>query len=296
MASPNSGHPDSSTSPPASSNDPTAIGLTDAPADTMATDTMATDTMATDTMATDHLPAPVLDVTPTPSSELHGTAGRRRPSPDHHPLALGRRRPGADSRRPGAAPLAQGRRPHPEQGLGRLAVRDELAGGLLDAPCPPRRCCWRCSACSASSPGGYFGPEGMTADPGAGPDVPEHHLQRGGRQQPGRQHRRHHPEQRPGRRGLGRSDHQPVGRIVGDVGVRRVDHHRLLPARGPAPGGRAVLRARPVHRGPVRRDRRRYRCWPSARSTCPRLFPESWRAEVSRSSWTTSTTRSSRSV
>ena len=38
----------------------------------MATDTMATDTMATDTMATDHLPDPVLDVTPTPSSELHG--------------------------------------------------------------------------------------------------------------------------------------------------------------------------------------------------------------------------------
>ncbi len=76
MASTNSGHPDSSTSPPASSNDPTAIGLTDAPADTM-----ATDTMATDTMATDHLPAPVLDVTPTPSSELQA-----QPDGDGHHL------------------------------------------------------------------------------------------------------------------------------------------------------------------------------------------------------------------
>ena len=38
----------------------------------------------------------------------------------------------------------------------------------------------------------------------------------------------------PGRQGLRRPAHQPVGRVVGHVGVRRVDHHRLQPARGPA--------------------------------------------------------------
>ena len=85
--------------------------------------------------------------------------------------------------------------------------------------------------------------------PRAGQRLPAHHLQRGGRRQPDRQHRRRHPEQQSGRRDLGRPDHQPVGGFVGDDRVRRVHQHRLLPARVPSSGAGAVLRSGPVCRG-----------------------------------------------
>ena len=85
-----------------------------------------------------------------------------------------------------------------------------------------------------------------------------------------------------------------LGRVVGDVGVRRVHHHRLLPARVPPSGGRAVLRlglyiialAAGILVLPLLAIGPDY---------LPRLFPEHWRRSSPRSS-ATPTSRASPSA
>ena len=93
--------------------------------------------------------------------------------------------------RSGPAPLAQGRGPHPVEGVERLTVRDELAGRLLvGAVHRP----------AAAGPAGVgrlrvelvrAGHHQQGAEPGR--HLPARHLQPGGRHRPGRQHGRHHP-------------------------------------------------------------------------------------------------------
>ena len=102
-------------------------------------------------------------------------------SVDHGTLAPGRQRSGADDGRPGAAPLAAHRRPHPRQGLVGLAVRDELAGGLLVRDVHRAVPAGAAGPVRATSPAGCSGRRPSTTLREQALHLPQHDLQRGGR-------------------------------------------------------------------------------------------------------------------
>ena len=237
MASPNSGHADSATPPPASKNDPTAIGLTDSPAtDTaIASDSgaISVDAISVEPMATD--------------------------GDGHHLITIPWHSDGG-----GPVPTADG----PVRNRWRKVAGRTLSKAWSDSlfGMSSQAAFWTAMSTapfllallglSGIFTRWLFGPEGMTAIREQASNFLNTIFNEEVANNLHRQHHRHHSEQRSDRRDLGGIDHQPVGRLVGDVGLRRIDHHRLLPARGPAPGTGTVLRPRSLHRRAARRDRR----------------------------------------